>query len=174
MSLSEVSPFYSSAPSIFTDYQPKTGTDSVSFYIDFGSSPKRFGGFTVSKIFKNGQNYSETNFQVFTKDNSGTFEKYQQLRIGDYEFKKFCFLKNNILNGELEVSEQPTQFDKNPCMEDVLQRCHKVREVSIGRNRQIYVTFIQYSVSIAHSFSLEFSPSASSTVIDLTSFGVSI
>ena len=28
-------------------------------------------------------------------------------------------------------------------MEYVLQRCHKVREVSIGRNRRIYVTFNQ-------------------------------
>ena len=127
MSLSKVSPFYSSAPSMFTDSQPKTGTDSVPFYIDFGSNPKRFGRFTVSQIFKNGQNYSEPTFQVFKKDNSGTFEKYQQLRIGDYEFKKFCFLKSNILNGELELSEHPTQFDKNPCREDVLQRCHKVR-----------------------------------------------
>ena len=141
MSLSKVSPFYSSAPSMFTDFQPKTGTDSVPFYIDFGSNPKRFGRFTVSQIFKS---YSEPTFQVFKKDNSGTFEKYQQLRIGDYEFKKLCFFKNNILNGELELSEHPTQFDKNSCMEDVLQRCHKVREVSIGRNRRIYETFIQY------------------------------
>ena len=109
MSLSKVSPFYSSAPSMFTDSQPKTGTDSVPVYIDFGSNPKRFGRFTVSQIFKNGQNYSEPTFQVFKKDNSGTFEKYQQLRIGDYEFKKFCFLKNNILDGELELSEHPTQ-----------------------------------------------------------------
>ena len=129
---------------MFTDSQPKSGTDSVPFYIDFGSNLKRFGRFTVSQIFKNGQNYSEPTFQVFKKDNSGKFEKYQQLRIGDYEFKKFCFLKNNILDEELELSEHPTQFDKNPCMEDVLQRCHKVREVSIGRNRRIYVTFIQY------------------------------
>ena len=45
---------------------------------------------------------------------------------------------------DLELSEHPTQIDKNPCMEDVLQRCHKVREVSIGRNRRTYVTFIQY------------------------------
>ena len=69
MSLSQVSPFYSSAPSMFTDSQPKTGTDSVPFYIDFGSNPKRFGRFTVSQIFKNGQNYSEPTFQVFKKDN---------------------------------------------------------------------------------------------------------
>ena len=141
MSLSKVSPFYSSAPFMFTDSQPKTGTDSVPFYTDFGSNPKRFERFTVPQIFKNGQIYSEPTFQVFKKDISGTFEKYQQLRIGDYELKKFCFLKSNILNGELELSEDPTQFDKNPCME---QRCHKVREVSIGRNRRIFVTFIQY------------------------------
>ena len=77
MSLSKVSPFYSSAPSMFTDSQPKLGTDSVLFYIDFGSHPIRFGRFTVSQIFRNGQNYSEPTFQVFKKDKCGTFEKYQ-------------------------------------------------------------------------------------------------
>ena len=99
---------------MLTDPQTKIGTDSVSFYIDFVSNPKRFGRFTVSNIFKNGQIYCEPTFQVFKKGNSGTFEKYQQHRNGDYEIKKFCFLKNNILNGELELSEHPTQFDKNP------------------------------------------------------------
>ena len=119
---------------MFTDSRTKTGTDSVPFYVDFGSNPKKFGRFTVSQFFKHRQNYSTPTFQVFKKDNSGTFEKYQLLRIGDYELKKFCFSKNNILNGELELSEYPTQFDKNPCMEDVLQRCLKVREVSRGQN----------------------------------------
>ena len=51
---------------------------------------------------------------------------------------------SSALELELELSEHPTQFDKKPCMEDVLQRCHKFREVSIGRNRRTYVTFIQY------------------------------
>ena len=129
---------------LFTDSQPKTGTDSVPFYIEFGCNPKRFGRFTVSQIFQNGQKYSKSTSQVFKKENSGTYEKYKELRIGDYKFKKFCALKNNILNGELELSEHLAQFDENPCMEDVLQLCHKVREVSIGRNRRIYVTFIQY------------------------------
>ena len=119
---------------MFADSQPKTGTYSVLFYIDFGSNSKRFGIFNVSQIFKKGQSYSEPTFQVFKKDNSGTFEQYQQLRIGDYEFKKFRFLKNNILNGELELSEHPTHFDKNPCREYVLQRCHKVRKFSLGQN----------------------------------------
>ena len=73
---------------MFTDSQPKTRTDSVPFYLDFGSNPKRFGRFTVSQIFKNGQNYSEPILQVFKRDNSGTFEKYQQLRSRDYEIEK--------------------------------------------------------------------------------------
>ena len=54
MSLSEVSPFFWSASLIFTDSQPKTGTDSVPFYVDFGSKPKRFGRLTVSQVLKNG------------------------------------------------------------------------------------------------------------------------
>ena len=70
MSLSKVSPFYSSAPSMFTDSQPKTGTASVQFYIDFGSNPKRFRRLTVSQNFKHGQNYSEPTFQASKKDNS--------------------------------------------------------------------------------------------------------
>ena len=129
---------------MFTDSQPKLGTDSVPFYIDVGSHPNRFGRFTVSQMFRNRQNYSEPTFQVFKKDKCGTFEKYQQLRIGDYEFKKFCLLKNDLLNGDWEIRENPAQFEKNPRMEDVLQQCHKAREISIGKNRRLYVTFIQY------------------------------
>ena len=105
---------------------------------------KRFGRFTMSQISRNGQLYTEPTFQVIRKDNSGTFEKYQQLRIGDYGFKKFCFLKEDLLNGELEMRENKPQFDKNIGMEHVLEQCHKVREISIGRNRRLYVTFIQY------------------------------
>ena len=102
MSLSKVSPFYSSAPSMFTDSQPKLGTDSDPFYIDFGFHPNRFGRFSVPQIFRNGQNYSESTFQVFKKNKCGTFEMYQQLRIGDYEFKNICLLKNDLLNGDWE------------------------------------------------------------------------
>ena len=69
MYLSKVSPYYSSAPSMFTDSQPKLCTDSVPFYIDFGSHPNRFGKITVSQIIRNRQNYSEPGFQVFKKMN---------------------------------------------------------------------------------------------------------
>ena len=131
---------------MFTDSQPKLGTDFVPFYIDFGSHPNRFAvRFTVSQIFRNGKkNYSETTFQVFKKDKCGTFEKYQQLRIGEYEFKKFCLLKNDLLNGDWEFRETPAQFEKNPKMEDVQQQCHKAREISIGKIRRLYVTFMKY------------------------------
>ena len=88
---------------MFTDSQPKLGTDSVPFHIDFGSHPNRFGRFTVFQIFRIGQNYSEPTFQVFKMDKCGTFEKYHQLRIGDYEVKKFCLLKNDLLNGDWEI-----------------------------------------------------------------------
>ena len=144
MSFSKVSPFYSSAPSMFTDSQPKLGTDSVPFYIDFGSHSNRFGRFTVPQIFRNWQNYSERFFQVVKKDKCGTFEKYQQLRIGVYEFKKFCLLENDLLNGDWKMRENLVQFEKNPKTEDVLQQCHKAREISIGKHRSLCVTFIQY------------------------------
>ena len=70
--------------------------------------------------------------------------KYQQLRIGDYESKNFCLLKNDLLNGDWEMRENSAQFEKNPQMEDVLEQYHKAREISIGKNRRLYVTFIQY------------------------------
>ena len=86
--------------------------------------------------------------KIFLNQLSKTSKKvnleHLRLRNGDYEFKKLCFLKNNILNGELELSEQPAQFDKNTCMGDVLQRCHNVRDAGIGQNRRIIVTVIQY------------------------------
>ena len=102
---------------MFTDSQFKLSTDSIPLYIDFGSHPNRFGRFTVSQIFRSGQHYSEPTFQVFKKDKCGVFEKYQQLRVGDYESKKFCLLKNYLLNGDWEVRENSAQFEKNSKME---------------------------------------------------------
>ena len=127
MFLSKVSPFLSSAPSIYTQSSPKPGTDSVPFYMDFGSNSKRFGKYTVSQISRNGQLHTEPTLrvlevlEVFRKENSRTFEKYQHLRIGDYEFQKFCFLKEDLLDGELEMRENQLQFDKNIGMEHVLE-----------------------------------------------------
>ena len=129
---------------MYTQSSPKPGTDSVPFYMDFGSNSKRFGRFTMSQISRKGQICSAPTFQVFRKDTFGTFEKYQQLRNGDYEIKKFCFLTEDLLNGELEMRENQPQFDKNIGMEHVLEQCHKVREISIGRNRRLYNTFLQY------------------------------
>ena len=42
------------------------------------------------------------------------------------------------------MRENQPQFDKNIGMEHVLEQCHKVREISIGQNRRLYVTFLQY------------------------------
>ena len=75
----------------------------------------------MSQISRNGQLYAEPTFQVYKKDNSGTFEKYQQLGIGDYEFQKFCFLKADLLSRELEMSESQSQFEENIGMEHVLE-----------------------------------------------------
>ena len=80
--------------------------------MDLGSNSKRFGRFTASQSSRNGQLHIEPAFQVFRKENSGTFEKYQHLRIGDYDFQKFCFLKEHPLNGELEMKENQPQFEK--------------------------------------------------------------
>ena len=82
--------------------------------------------------------------QVFREDYSRTLVKYQQLRIGDFEFRKFCFLKEDLFNEELEMRENRLQFDKDTSMEHVLEQCHKVWELSIAQNRRLYVTFLQY------------------------------
>ena len=52
MSLSQVSPFYSSAPSMFTDSQPKTGTDSVPIYIDLVLTQKDLGDLLCPRFLK--------------------------------------------------------------------------------------------------------------------------
>ena len=95
-----------------TQSPSKPGTDSVPFYMDFGQKSKRFGRFSVSQISRKGQRHTEPTFQVFRKNNSGTFEKYQQLRFGDYEFQNFSFLHGDLLNGELDMRENQPQFDK--------------------------------------------------------------
>ena len=104
--------------------------------MDFDSNSKRFGRFTASKISRNGQLHTERTFQVFRKDNSGTF--------GDYEVQKFCFLKEDLLKGEVEMRKNQPQFDKDKGIEHVLEKCHKIREISIGGNRRLYVKSLQY------------------------------
>ena len=42
------------------------------------------------------------------------------------------------------MRENQPQFDKNIDMKHVLEQCHKVREISIGQNRRLYVTFLQF------------------------------
>ena len=42
------------------------------------------------------------------------------------------------------MRENQPQFDKNIGIEHLLEQCHKVREISIGRNRRLYATFLQY------------------------------
>ena len=129
---------------MYTQSSPKPGTDSVSFYMDFGLNSKRFGTFTVSQISRNGQLYTEPTFQVVRKYDSRTIEKIQQLRFGDYELRILCFLKEDLLKGELEMITNEPQFVKDTSTEHKLEQSHKVREISIGRNRRPYVTFLQY------------------------------
>ena len=71
-------------------------------------------------------------------------ENNQQLQIEDYEFQKLCYLNEDLLKGELKMRKNQPQFDKKRGMEHVLKQCHKVREISIGLNRRLYVTFLQY------------------------------
>ena len=68
------------------------------------------GNITLNQLFRSSK-----------KDKCGTIEKYQQLRIGGYEFKNVCLLKNDMLYGDWEMREIPAQFEKNPKMEDLLQ-----------------------------------------------------
>ena len=42
------------------------------------------------------------------------------------------------------MRQNQIQFDKNIGREHVLEQCHKVREISIGRNRRLYGTFLKY------------------------------
>ena len=144
MSFSEVSPFLLSDPYMHLQSSLNPGMYSVPFHIDFGSNSKRVGTYTLTQILGNGQLHTEPTFQVLRKDNSETFEKYQQLQIGYYEFQKFCFLKEDLLNGVLEMREKQPQFVKYTSMEHVQEQCHKVREIIIGQNRRSRVTCIQY------------------------------
>ena len=100
LSLSKVSLFLSSAPSMYIQSSPKPGTDSVPFYMDFGSNSKKDLGDLLCPRFQETDKFILNQpSKSLEKTIVGLSEKYQQLRIGDYEFKKFCFLKEDLLNG---------------------------------------------------------------------------
>ena len=68
---------------MFTDSQPKLVLIPTHFLLTLALIQTNLRDLLCSKYLETEKNYSEPFFQVLKKDKCGTFEKYQQLRIGD-------------------------------------------------------------------------------------------
>ena len=63
-------------------------------FVDFGKHQDRFGRFSW---FKNEKNYLEIHFKVFKKDIAKEFKLYQCVSLGQYDFKQFLRLRNQLI-----------------------------------------------------------------------------
>ena len=128
---------------MYTQSSPKPGTDSVPFYMYFGSNLKRFGDLLCPRFQETDNFKLNQPFKSLEKTTVELLKSTSRCELETMSFEKFCFLKEDLLNGELEMGENQPQFEKNIGMEHILEQCHKVREISIERNRRLYVTFFQ-------------------------------
>ena len=115
-------------------------------FVDFGWHQDRFGRFSWSKIEKH---YLEVQFKVFKKDIANKVKRYQRASLGQYDFKQFSWLRNQLI----VAADNFTKEENLPYInvvglsrdsDEQLKHVHKVIEVAEGAKRKVCVTLLRY------------------------------
>ena len=115
-------------------------------FVDFGKHQDRFGRFSWSK---NEKNYLEVKFKVFKKDIANEFKRYQCVSLGQYDFKQFLRLRNQLI----VAADNFTKEENLPYInvvglsrdiDEQLKHVHKVIEIAEGTKRKMCVTLLRY------------------------------
>ena len=115
-------------------------------FVDFGKHQDRCGRFSWTKIEKN---YLEIHFKVFKKDIASEFKLYQCVSLGQYDFKQFLRLRNQLI----VAADNFTKEEKLPYINVVglsrdigerLKHVHKVIEIVEGAKRKVCVTLLRH------------------------------
>ena len=111
-------------------------------FVDFGKHQDQFGRFSWSK---NETNYLEVQFKVFKKDIANKFKRYQCVSLGQYDFKQFLRLRNQLIT--LQKEENLPYINVVGLSRDIdeqLKHVHKVIEIAEGTKRKVCVTLLRY------------------------------
>ena len=117
-------------------------------YVDFGKCQDRFGQFSWSK---NDSHYY-VKLKVFRKDDKKEFRQYQNLTMGEADFKQIMRLRNQLVtaaeNFAREKSLTPVlKATMSKDMDEQLKLAHKVVDVADRANRKVCVTLLRYNVT---------------------------
>ena len=116
-------------------------------YVDFGKCQDRFGQFSWSK---NDSNYLDVKLKVLMKDDKKEFQLFQNLTMGEADFKQFMRLRNQLVNAAENFAREenltpvviPTMSRD---MDAQLKLAHKVVDVVDRTNRKICVILLRYN-----------------------------
>ena len=115
-------------------------------YFDFGSGYTRFGRFSSFPTYRNGSFLTDPVFQLHKRNDAGQFVISQQLRISSAELDKFIATKDTLKAENLILFELPEVHPKNLSMQEELNYCHGIEEISNQKNRKLFVTYKQYNI----------------------------
>ena len=116
-------------------------------YFDFGNGYTSSGRFSCFPIYKNGSFVTDPNFQLHKRNVAGQFVVLQQLRISIDELGKVIAIKDTLEAENLILFELPEVHPKNLSMQEELNYCHGIKEISNRKNRKLVVTYKQYNMS---------------------------
>ena len=106
----------------------------------------RFGRFSWTK---NEKNYLEIHFKVFKEDIANEFKRYQCVSLGQYDFKQFLRLRNQLI----VAADNFTKEENLPYInvvglsrdiDEQLKHVHKVIGIAEGAKRKVCVTLLRY------------------------------
>ena len=123
-------------------------------FLDFGNHEKnRFGRISWSKHEKNGANtkFLEIQVKVFRRNEQGEFKVFQNINMGELDFKDFIRMKTELVDAATDFGKQQNlqpitlrPFSRD--METQLKLVHKVCNVVDRPHRKICVTMLRYNV----------------------------
>ena len=85
-------------------------------------------------------------FQLHKRNDAGQFVIFQQLRISSDELDKLIATKDTLKAEHLTLFDLPEVHPKNLSMQEELNFCHGIEEISNQKNRKLYVTYKQYNI----------------------------
>ena len=124
--------------------------DILPNYIEFAKNQKRIGRFSWSQKPYNGKICFEPCFQLLKKNESGQFEKTQQVYLGEKEGERISAIRNTVIHDAENLGLVPVlepYSDKDSTMEQELANCHAVYDVATYKKRRVCVTIKKYSVN---------------------------
>ena len=119
-------------------------------YIEFSENQKRIGRFVWFQKSYKGKTCSEPCFQLLKINDLGQFEKSQQVYLSEKEGEAISAIRNTVIHDDENFGLVPIYEAKSgrvSTMDQELDICNRVYEISTYNMRRVCVTIKKYNVS---------------------------